>query len=502
MVRRASKVSVSPTQLAPRIVTLIVLLSAAGIYESKDLSALAGSEVWEHLRTGIWMLENHAIPRTGLFSQYSNPAWNDSNWVFDFLVAAAYKFLDLRAIPILLMLLKTGVAVVTFLLAYSGRRDFWKAIALSALAQYVISGPQPLPYVLSVLFFAVELQLLASLGSGSVRRLYWLIPLFVLWANLHIQFVAGLALLALFLIASLVEYWLRVLNVRWLRPRSVSLPLVQVSAIAVACVLATFVTPYGFRLLPDFFKSQYSDVAFVHFSEMAAMTFRRPQDYVLMLLVMMAFLALGRKRSLELFDLLVLLAGTALAFRIQRDGWLVVLPAIAVLSRVSFSERHESEPQGMTVRTWEWGAAAAAAAVVLAIAAVRLPGRDALINRIGQNLPVKACEYIVSNKMPAPLFNEYSWGSFLIWYLPDYPVAVDSRMELYGDEVLTKYFDVVGGKERLDSDSMVTRAGTLLLERNSPMAKALRNLPALSSQYRLVYSDEMANVFVPASNER
>jgi len=204
MVRRASKVSVSRTQLAPRIVTLIVLLSAAGIYESKDLSALAGSEVWEHLRTGIWMLENHAIPRTGLFSQYSNLAWNDSNWVFDFLVAAAYKFLDLRAIPILLMLLKTGVAVVTFLLAYSGRRDFWKAIALSALAQYVISGLQPLPYVLSVLFFAVELQLLASLRSGSVRRLYWLIPLFVLWANLHIQFVAGLALLALFLIASLV----------------------------------------------------------------------------------------------------------------------------------------------------------------------------------------------------------------------------------------------------------------------------------------------------------
>jgi len=503
MVRRASKVSVSRTQLAPRIVTLIVLLSAAGIYESRHLSALAGSEVWVHLRTGIWILENHAIPRTGLFSQYSNMVWNDSSWGFDLLLGAVYKVFALRAIPILLMLLKAGIAVVTFLLAYSGRRNFWKAIVLSALAQYVISGLQPLPYVLSVLLFAVELQLLASsLRSGSVRRLYWLIPLFVLWANLHIQFVAGLALLAVFLIASLVEYWLRVLNVRWLRPRRVSLPLVQVSAIAVACVLATFVTPYGFRLLPDFFKSQYSDVAFVHFSEMAAMTFRRPQDYVLMLLVMMAFLALGRKRSLELFDLLVLLAGTALAFRIQRDGWLVVLPAIAVLSRVSFSERHEGEPQRMTVRTWEWGAAAAAAAVVLAIAGVRLPGRDALMNRIGQNLPVKACDYVVSNKMPAPLFNEYSWGSFLTWYLPEYPVVVDSRVELYGHDVLTNYFDVVGGKERLDSDPMVARAGTLLLERNSPMAKALRNLPALSSQYRLVYSDEMANIFVPASNER
>jgi hypothetical protein len=498
-----TEVASSKGRAALRLLALVVLFSTAAVYESIHLSALTGSEVWVHLRAGSWILENHTIPRTGLFSQYSNLAWNDSSWGFDLLLGAAYKFLGLPAVPILLMLFKAAVAAVTFLLAYSGRRDFWKAIVLSALAQYVISGLQPLPYVFSVLLFAAELQLLVnSLHSGSVRRLYWLLPLFVLWANLHIQFVAGLGLLAVFLLASLVEYWLRVLNVRWLRRRSVSLPLVQVSAIAVACVLATFVTPYGFQLLPDFFKSQYSDVAFVHFSEMAAMTFRRSQDYVLMQLVMMAFLALGRKRSLEPFELLLLLVGTAISFRIQRDGWLVVLPAIAVLSRVSFSERHESEPQRMTVRTWEWGAAAAAAAVVLAIAAVRLPGRDALMNRIGQNLPVKACEYIVSNKMPAPLFNEYSWGSFLIWYLPDYPVAVDSRMELYRDEVLTKYFDVVGGKERLDSDSMVARAGTLLLERNSAMAKALRNLPALSSQYRLVYSDEMANIFVPASNER
>jgi hypothetical protein len=235
---------------------------------------------------------------------------------------------------------------------------------------------------------------------------------------------------------------------------------------------------------------------------MASMSFRRPQDYVLMLLVMMAFLAIGRKRSLEVFELLVLLGGTALAFRIQRDAWTVVLPAIAVLSMTSFAERDESESRRMTVRTWEWSAVAASTAIVLVIAAVRLPDRPALMGRIGQNFPVRACEYIVSNKLSRPLFNEYSWGSFLTWYLPEYPVVVDSRVELYGHDVLTKYFDVVGGKERLDSDPMVARAGTLLLERNSAMAKALRNLPALSSQYRLVYRDEMANILVPASNER
>jgi hypothetical protein len=146
---------------------------------------------------------------------------------------------------------------------------------------------------------------------------------------------------------------------------------------------------------------------------------------------------------------------------------------------------------------WEWGTVAVATATVMVIAAVRIPDRNALMNRIGQNFPVKACDYIVLNKLPRPLFNEYSWGSFLTWYMPGYPVVVDSRVELYGDEILTKYFDVVGGKERLDSDPIVARAGVLLLERNSAMAKALKNLPALTSQYRLVYSDELADIFVP-----
>jgi hypothetical protein len=326
--------------------------------------------------------------------------------------------------------------------------------------------------------------------------------LFLVWANLHIQFVAGLVLLGLFLVASLVEHWLRALNVRWLSPRIVPLPLIQVSAIAVLCVLVTFATPYGFRLLPDFLKSQYSEVGFLHFSELASIGFRRPQDYVVMLLVMLAFLALGRRRSLELFELLVLLAGTAIAFRIQRDVWLAVLPAIAALSGTSVWQHHESETQRAAVSPWKLPAVAVATAMVLMIAGFRLPDHNALMNRIGQNFPVKACDYVASNKLSPPLFNEYSFGSFLTWYLPEYPVAVDSRVELYGDVILAKYFDVVGGKERLDSDPMVARAGTLLLQRNSAMAKALTNLPALKAQYRLMYRDELADVFVPVAKDQ
>ncbi len=119
------------------------------------------------------------------------------------------------------------------------------------------------------------------------------------------------------------------------------------------------------------------------------------------------------------------------------------------------------------------------------------------MEKVSQGFPVKACNYVRENHLPQPLFNDYSWGSFLTWYLPEYPVAVDSRVELYGDEVLNSYFDVVDGKQLLDASPMVARAGTLLLQRESAMAKALTTLPQLKAQYRLVYSDDIASVFVP-----
>ncbi|HVN21089.1 MAG TPA: hypothetical protein VMU05_20045, partial [Dongiaceae bacterium] len=316
-----------------RVFVLVALFSAAAIYESTHVTAIDAPELWVHVRTGTWMLENHAVPRTGLFSQYSSLPWSDSSWGFDLALGIAYRLFGLRAIPIVLMTLKAALAITIFLLVRSAGRGFWKAVVASVIAQLLIPGLQPLPYVLSILFFAVELQwLMQSRYSGSLRRLWWLPPLFVLWANLHIQFVAGLFLLTLFLISLLVECWLRALDVSWLSERVRPLPLGPVCVIALLSVSATLANPYGWRLIANAVTALYSDVAFKFFSEMSALSFRHAQEYALMLLIMANFLALGRQRSLSLFEMLILLATTVLGFRIQRDAWMAVLTAIIVLS--------------------------------------------------------------------------------------------------------------------------------------------------------------------------
>jgi len=477
-----------------RLVALTLLFSAAAVYEALHISALLAPGVWVHLRTGLWILQNHAIPRTGLFSQYSSLPWNDSSWVFDVLLAAAYRVFGLRAIPILLMLLKVALAVVTFLLARAGRASFWSAVLLSAVAQYLISGLQPLPYALSILFFAIELRfLIRSRQSGTVRELFWLPLLFVVWANLDIEFVLGLLLLGLFLTALLIEHLLRSLGTTWISDCIQPLDLRQAGAVALLSLVATFINPYTIRPLAGAFQVLYSHAGFEHFAEMKAMTFRQPQDYLLMLLVMISFLSFGKRRSLDLFGLITLLAGTLVAFRLQRDGWLAVLPAIAWISYGLATNRErlsDLSPKRERISV------AGLTAILVIICVALLPNSNALMNQVSQYFPVKACQYIQQNRLPQPLYNEYSWGSFLIWYLPEYPVAVDSRIELYGDESMTKYFDVAGGKEKLEDDPRLVTAQTLLLEKESAMAKALTTLPGLSAQYRPVYTDDLASVFV------
>lgn len=436
-----------------------------------------------------------SFSRTGLFSQYSAYPWNNFSWIYQALLAGSYKIFGLRAIVIVLMAFKVAFAVVTYRLAKVAGADLWVAILLSAVAQYVVPDLQPESSSLSMLFFGIELLLLVqSRRTGHVRRLFWLPPLFLLWANVDVRAVIGLFLLILFLAALACEDAWRGLGMSFLQNRYELLPLKRVSGIVAASVVCTLLNPYSFRIFSDFARDLYSSTGFQYFGEMRAMSFRHPHEYLLMLFVMTAFLAMGRRRSLEAFELFALVAGTLLAFRVQRDAWLAVLTAVTVIAS-GFSPQQQPAEPGQTGK-WQTPLTATLVMGIFLIAGLCLRSNTALLSQVGQSYPVRACDYIAKNHLPQPLFNTYSWGGFSTWYLPDYPVSVDSRVDLYGDKILGRYFELVGGKARLDGDPTFARARTLLLERQSGMTKALSDIPALSSQYRLVYSDDVAAVFV------
>ena len=473
-----------------RIPVLLVLFSAAAAIEAfrlTSLSSLNNADIWWHLGSGLWMLQHHALPHTGIFSQASAQPWIAANWAYEWSLAIFYKAFGLAAIPLFLMAFKTVLAVLTFVLAGGMQGRFWAAVALSAVTQFVLGGVQPGPVYLSILFFGIELLLLLQARQRrSVRLLWWLPVLFLVWANVHVQFVYGLAVLFCFVLATALESRMAV----------AVLPLPKVASIFGVSVIATIVTPYFCRPYAVFLSTTFNS-ANRYLPDFQALGFRQAQDYLLLLLAMSAFLALGLRQSREAFQISALAFALGLSFYSQRDIWVVTLVAVAILGEaLSNQERTLSADQMRKLRRQWWIAASAAVALALAVFALRVPrGREALLAKVSTSYPVAACDSIRGHRFPQPMFNAYEWGGFLSWCLPEYPVAIDSRTELYGGDIVTEYSKVMNAEVPYTEYSAVADAETIVLPKKANMAVALSSVP----RFQVAYSDDVAVVLTRRS---
>ena len=480
-----------------RVAVLVALCSSAALLEAfhlTSLSSLANSDVWWHLQAGSWILQNHAFPHSGLFSQSASLPWIDTSWAYDVLLSLFYRLVGLRAIPVLAMLAKISLAVITFLLARRVLGNFTCAVLLSAAAQYLLFDRQALPVYFSILAFAVELLLLMEVRrSGKVTQLLWLPVMFIVWTNVDPGFVYGLLLLGLFLVSLLIEHWVRSAGIAWLEADA-SLPVALVGVVTALSVLATFLTPYGYHTYTAVLAS-FGGAADKYFPDLHSIGFRRPQDYMLLLLTMASFLALGRRRSRSVFHVALLVGTVLLSFHRQRDAWLVVLASVAILADTISGGRVQKESklgQGGIGGRWIGAGAAAATLIVVLIfvaAWLRIPEDNELLQTVvAKTYPVAAADYISTNQLPRPLFNNYEWGGFLEWYLPTYPVAIDGRRNLYGDDDLVRYFKAIDAESTPAEYPALADARTLILPRHSLMGQALSNIAA----FRVLYQDDVA----------
>ena len=480
-------------QIGARGLALIALFIAAPVWELRHqstLTSLTNSDFWWHLSTGFGILQSHALPHNGWFSQSSALPWMASSWLYDVLVAAGFRWLDLRFLLLLGVFAKFALAIVVFRLAGGTRGRFWIAVGLSAIAQYVLGQMPPLPVLCSVMALAIELALLFDFRRGGrIGSLYFLPPLFLVWANVDPLFVDGILVLVLFAAVCVVESR----GITWIATPQDHVPVSRVGGVTALCLIATFVTPYGWNAFGVFWSGATS-AANSYFADFQSLRFRTPQDYVLMLLAMAAFLALGVGRSRDLFAIGLLVLSTMAAFHSQRDNWLLVLAAISVIANADTEETTSPEPRAASDEQRAAFLTATAVSIVLlvAFAMMRMPSRDELRATVSEHYPVAAADYIRTNHLPTPLFNAYPWGGFLTWYLPEYPVAIDGRTDLYGPDFNIQFAKVANFQAHYSTFAPLNEAGTILLDKSSPMGKALPNVRG----FKTIYSDNVAVVLI------
>jgi hypothetical protein len=443
---------------------------------------------WWHLRTGQWVVENGAVPQHDPFSAFGyDKPWVAYSWLFEVLIYGLQRAFGLAG-PLIYQT-TLALAVVAAIHRLVARREprFLVATLLTGAAVVALAALfKQRPWLFTILFSTLTLDVVLDLRSGRDNRLTWWLPaIFALWANIHIQFIYGLFILGLACIAPTIDRLLLHNDERGeIRSKTIWI-------LTALCTLATLLNPYHVRLYFVVVEYATQPGPFQFINELRAPDFRELSEWVMLALAAAAIFVLGRRHRLSTFDVLLLAAAGFFAFRARRDLWFLVLAAVAVLAD------RQSGPVAASERfafTWP-RFAVVFAAIALLIPAVWQARRlsDGTLDRaVADVFPVEAAK--VARACPGPLFNDFDWGGYLIWALPDHPVVVDGRTNLHGDERLSRLGATWAGANGWKDDPDLVSARVVIANVSTPLAALLA---ADKDHFKCVHDDKLAKVFIP-----
>ena len=473
----------------PQLIVLAGLLVTLGLICFSLKFWVLDLDLWVHLKVGDWIVQHHAFPHTGLFSRTAaDRPWIAYSWLYEVLFSRAYAWFGVMGVAIfeILMTLAVGYTVYWMCLRLSGR--FWISCLLAVVACSAFLIPAYAVRCFSIALFTITLTLILEANrSGRVQLLYWLVPIFVLWSNLHIQFIYGIFVLGLFVALNLIQ---RLASSVGFAPGLLlppKLPALPLAAIFAACLVATCFGPYSYHLYQVVYAYAKSKSAYTLVRELLPPDFGHYNHYVELLLAAAAFVAAGWRKQVDLFKVVLLAVASVVAFRTIRDAWFICVPAAACIADFP-AEEAVRDPQETLP---EYLVVAAVVVLALGLFASSMDFNPSGINQaISRELPVNAVKFLHEHPHPGPLYNTFDWGDFLIWSMPDYPVAIDGRTDLYGDELDQRFALTARGVSYKD-DPYLNESRLIVLQKKNILVKFLSADP----RFDLIYQDGVAVVF-------
>ena len=465
-----------------------------------------------HWRIGRWMIEHRAVIHADVFSHTRAGApLISKEWLGEVLFATAGDALGWNGIVVLsAVLIATCLWLLHRQLLAEGN-DLLLSTALTLLAAMACSvhwlaRPHLFTHLFAVIF-AWQLRLFDR-GKLPTRQLFVrLVPLMVLWVNLHGAFFTGFVIIATFVMGRVV---LLVQSPRAERP-AIRSKLSDLTTLAAGCALATLVNPNGWRLsahivefLRDPILARYTNefrspnfhtngihgclitLALLALTFMIVRPIPTATDVVI--IGTWGLLALLSSRNVPIFALLIT--------PILAEYWQTALANARPGRLIEFYRRLSANVTSLD-RSADGRVTVALVFVVLLVVMAKphVFGGPPLIdtNILTNRFPVAAVRFVADNPraINGEMFNDYGWGGYLMLSLPDHRVFVDGRNDFYGPDLIQEFDDV--NKVRPDWDAILQKynVGWTIL----PRGHALTTLLALRKDWSLAYTDDVAAIY-------
>lgn len=474
---------------------LLILFLLYLIPSLAAMKPVVDPDIWWHLRTGQWIVENGAVPKTDPFSSYEMAkTWIAYSWLFDVLVYGLFRTFGLTGLVIYTLIMSLLITVALHALVSRLEPRFPVAALITAVGiASMVPMLSPRPWLFTILFFIIELDIILLVcRSGNRGRLLLLPPLFIIWANTHIQFIYGLFVLALATAEPLIYRLLPILSTH---TNSEKISLWSLLLITLLCATATIATPYHFYLYRVVVEYMAQTVPFQHIDELLPVRFGSLPEWLVLISTLGAVLSIAWRRELRPFLLLLIVAGIFLSFRVRRDLWFVVVAAAIIIASIGTRESPAERFPMTTLR-----ASLVSAAILITLAGVawfRNISEGHLEEAVAKIYPVSAAAAVEQHAYPGPLYNHLNWGGYLIWRLPNLPVSMDGRTNLHGDKRIERSVKTWTGAQDWASDPELTAARLVIADVNLALTSLLR----LDPRFELVYEDKVAAVFVARAQD-
>lgn len=459
-------------------------------------SLLTDGDSYWHLAVGHWILEKGAVPGVDVFSfTMKGQPWLAHEWLAEVVYAVAHAVGGWGAMVCLAA--GTFVGALAILTRYLLRHlEPIYALCLTAAAasmagQFLLARPHVLAFPVLVywsvlLVRAVEEGRAPPWGAGL---------LMVLWANLHGSFPLGLLLAFMFGAEALLGAGSA--EERWRLGR-------QWASFLLIVALAPLATPHGVAAYAFALEVHRMEFTMANIAEWRPPDFHHFQPLELWLLLGAA-VTLSRGLRLPLVRLVLLLLLLHLALKHVRHVALLGLLA-PVLIAASIGAQWTagrsatvSHARGLDRLFAALAPAASATGVLLAAAyfgaIVVLVVRLDMIRPPPQNLPVAAVKTALAATPPGPVFNEYSFGGYLIY--AGVAPFIDGRADLYGDKFVAEYLNAtrVSDLEQLPALLDKYRIGWTLLYPKTAAVALMDRQPG----WRRLHTDDLAIVHIRES---
>jgi hypothetical protein len=436
-----------------------------------------------HVRLGEQILHG-TLPRVDAFT-FSAPGatWTDQQWMAQAVLAIAHRADGWNAV----VLLRSLLTALTFVFVFAACRRSGASVRASAglaVASYLISAQNMgmRPQLFAVPLFAATMWISATRREHPARQ--WAIPVLVaLWANVHGSFVLGPILVGF--------DWLEDRRERSPRARHTFL-------VGLVAMAATLLNPFGLRVWTYTLEIGTNPTVTRFASEWTPTTYRSFSGAALFVSVVAVLWLLSRRREpVSWPSLLRLIFFFALALPAIRGvvWWGLAAPVIIAgwLSPRRAPEEERSDRLGSPVMNLGV-VLAVAVAIVLALPWWRMPqpGRSSPLLSQAPEGVAKAIEAV--SDPGDHVWIDQVWASWLEYRLPDRPVFVDSRIELYPRSVWNDYLDVANGRQGWQA--ILDRWDVDVLALYPGQSGELIERVALDPGWERTYHDDDGSVYV------